>query len=396
MAEMVSDSGGDPHQAGQVDQATIDDDSDDSEFGDIVWDPAFDDCEFANPEIAEFLDLLPKAVIDDNWTQEDEDALVAAWEEHPLKREIDAACRGYDGVELTRSAWLRSLTALGVPPTEVIGLDKNMLAIPSLDKVDERREMPRLQSSTAGWLLWEPWFSDALRKLVTHPAWLRRPELLRLAIQYTVVCATDDRRPWQVDEGLFKPFDPFLWRFVKDMRENTSNIPPEDVHAAAWNHVSNKFNISERTWWSRLFLAIESQTKLARELKRKAGRSLLYVEGDDTTRVPYLVEARDLEDLELAIRSGADFGVLKPMELEPEQIPTFLSSRLLGRALNRVWMSWYRLFKQGKIALDLDFSEDDGSNVAAKEGNVDNGGQKPQGKGKVPVVINLVSDDDEY
>ncbi|KAL1837835.1 hypothetical protein VTJ49DRAFT_3363 [Mycothermus thermophilus] len=295
----------------------------------------------------EFMALLPTAVISESWSQANEDSLVAAWNQHPSKAAIAKKCKKLKPFGAELKLWRHAFASLRALPIDIIDFRKNMVAdCSSSSQFHQRRQVPQLTLDNIELVLWSSEFSFELMKVIDHNAWEGRASLLRFAIQYVVTCATDDRRPWALDAEFCDPFNPFLWRLAKRMRENTTDVPAEDIHAAVWQEVSESLGYFTRPWWSRLFLAIEELTRDERELKRIFRSSLLRSQGPETVWMPYVVRKDDLTCLKTALQK-ADGGL--EVSLPRELVPVFLTVERYEAALNRVWMSWFRLLKQGLL-----------------------------------------------
>ncbi|KAI8660112.1 hypothetical protein NCS57_00987600 [Fusarium keratoplasticum] len=113
------------------------------------------------------------------WTQQDEDAMMAEWNASPEKV-VYASINGPNGVITTM--WKVCLRVFRCSPLALISPRQGL------------RYQPLAGPSQAG--LWSREFCNRLTALFVYPVWQGRPIRLAMLLQYAVICRTDDRRPW--------------------------------------------------------------------------------------------------------------------------------------------------------------------------------------------------------
>ncbi|KAK3382243.1 hypothetical protein B0T24DRAFT_714360 [Lasiosphaeria ovina] len=335
--------------------------------------PAFLAAELPAKNKAGFLEMLPAVAYDGTWSVHDEDRLREEWETHPIKLAIDYRVEPKkDRARDDRILWKATCQFLDCLPTDIISIDEEMM----FDSGTERqRAVPSLTGPDASDAAWPRAFCRALYQLLLHPAWERQPDLLRIAVQYTVICATDDVRPWLTYCDVY---DPFLKRFL---------------HRAG------------------LFSAIEEQTSESRLAARNAGLTLRPDGGD---RAPYLVRTSDLTHLASAIET-ADmvYGGAAPWTPKLWTQASRLTSRnrgsgypddvSMGRGLNAVWLHIVRRGRrkerlaterpsEGLSLLAVGRNDEEGSSLDGVDDGLDgvDDGLEDNGHG------NDESDDDNY
>ncbi|KAJ4206469.1 hypothetical protein NW759_014255 [Fusarium solani] len=146
--------------------------------------------------------------LNDKWTQQDEDAMMAEWDASPEKV-VYASINGPNGVIATM--WKVCLRVLRRSPLDVIS------------PLEGLSYQPLAAASQAG--MWSREFCNRLTALIAYPLWRGSPRRLVIALQYAVICRTDDRRPW-------KPwYDcPALINLGQSMDQVEDSELPQSVH----------------------------------------------------------------------------------------------------------------------------------------------------------------------
>ncbi|KAI8714992.1 hypothetical protein NCS52_01005900 [Fusarium sp. LHS14.1] len=114
-----------------------------------------------------------------SWTQQDEAKMMIVWDASPEKAAY-ASITGHGGV--VTALWKVCLRLFRCPPIDIISPLHNL------------RYQPLIGPYQPG--TWSREFCNLLTPLLTHSIWQGSPERLAMALQYSVVCRTDDRRPW--------------------------------------------------------------------------------------------------------------------------------------------------------------------------------------------------------
>ncbi|UNI24144.1 hypothetical protein JDV02_009917 [Purpureocillium takamizusanense] len=114
------------------------------------------------------------------WTQALEDEIQAQWDASDEKRSLEAA----SWVERVTALWKASLQLLRCSPVAIVSPAYNLW----------------VQASNPGEVFWTVAFSEALTLLVANPVWRGNKALLRRAIQLAVICRTDNRASWTMEQ----------------------------------------------------------------------------------------------------------------------------------------------------------------------------------------------------
>ncbi|KAJ4309801.1 hypothetical protein N0V84_011310 [Fusarium piperis] len=120
--------------------------------------------------------------LSDTWTQQDEDAMMAEWDDSP-ETAVYASITTLNGAIPT--LWKVCLRVFRCSPLDAISPLRGL------------RYQPLVGRSQPG--LWSREFCNRLSALITHPLWKGSPKRLAMALQYAVICRTDDRRHWSPD-----------------------------------------------------------------------------------------------------------------------------------------------------------------------------------------------------
>jgi hypothetical protein len=283
--------------------------------------------------------MLPDAGADPDWAPAAERALKTRWETHPLNEAITARCDKLK--DHSQEVRLMQSTArlMGCLPSDIISVKNNMAV--EHDRQPSARDPLPLERSVPDYTgadnqahkcLWSPQFCMALNKTVVHPAWNRDPRLLGLAIQYTVICATDDRRPWRPD---CPPWDKFLGVFIEKTSENNAGIPLANIHRDVARDLREQYGEKGHgPWWSRLFARLSDLTAEERRAVRLKGLS---PKPEDAK--PYVVRTSDLHHLAAALK-------MVDGETLTGNASTAPNAELYAEALGAVWLDNLRQLEQ--------------------------------------------------
>lgn len=136
-------------------------------------------------------------------------------------------------------------------PTDIVG--------PKTDLEVDISKQPRV-------LHWPDKFCQGLLHLIPHPMFQGNPTLLATALQYAVICATDDRRHWALQNTCS---DGFLGALIKTIdKKQDGTIPYKDIHNTARRRFAKKFPQGTPGFWSQLFLSIELVADKTRAVRR--------------------------------------------------------------------------------------------------------------------------------
>lgn len=153
------------------------------------------------------------------WTQEDERQLREAWQKDPLR---DAMLKSSNDKP---ALWKNCARFMRCLPTSIIGLKTSLgVDVSSNQVLVELSDLPRAPH-------WPERLCQSLTKLIPHPMFQGNPQHLTTAIQYAVICCTDDRRPWPLinysDEGFLGMFHQVIeW-------DQNRDIPIAQLHKSA-------------------------------------------------------------------------------------------------------------------------------------------------------------------
>jgi hypothetical protein len=182
-----------------------------------------------------FLDRLPDPeTLDPHWDEAAEAALVAEWETpHPLKQAVDGKSSSLRPWSNELRLWRNCWQFMQSYPTDIITANLYMVVENQRTfDTDWKRSAPDFNTTVTGarQCLWSPSFCAALDDLLTYPAWRGEHRLLCAAIQYAVICATDDFRPWRSN---VPGTDIFLSMFIDEMAKRGDRDFAKAVHERA-------------------------------------------------------------------------------------------------------------------------------------------------------------------
>lgn len=133
-------------------------------------------------------DILGSSVVahDDLWTTEDEERL-----QNDCASREDAFAAVQGSAQLL-TAWKSCIQSMRCSPLAIISPRHSLF-------VHQEATRARGQNlATTDGLLWPQSLYTELVTLVSSPIWLGEPLALSAAIQFAVICRTDERRPWRM------------------------------------------------------------------------------------------------------------------------------------------------------------------------------------------------------
>lgn len=152
--------------------------------------------------IEEFRSLIPRPTFDDAWTRQDEENLE---QEAGRDTEFQHRCTYQDFVT---SVWKTAYKFMGCLATDIVG-PKTYLRFHSDHATSKNR-------------FWAAPFCQKLSAMIVQPIFKGDPGKLALAIQWTVICRTGDRRKWQLSGcGSDEPFLHILKAVVERSQDGT-------------------------------------------------------------------------------------------------------------------------------------------------------------------------------
>ncbi|KAH6897367.1 hypothetical protein B0T10DRAFT_584091 [Thelonectria olida] len=127
---------------------------------------------------------LEETGMDDSWTQADEDAVQAQWDSSPERRAFET-----DGImhDDHLKLWRMCLRLFDCSPFHILSPLRNLRYHATEDTLNG-----------SGSIVWSLPFSRLFSALLTHPIWHSSRNRLAMALQYAVICRTDDRRVWKM------------------------------------------------------------------------------------------------------------------------------------------------------------------------------------------------------
>ncbi|KAI1808776.1 hypothetical protein F4811DRAFT_498762 [Daldinia bambusicola] len=233
----------------------------------------------------EIQNLLPSAETDDDWTQQDEEALQQAWNADPLKKHHVEP----KGNKHMAPLWRYTIRFMGTTVEEIIGPRFNLACDISsntvLDMGDRQVRNPH----------WSSKFCEKLLHIASHPMWLSQPGAMAMCLQYVVKCRTNDQRQmsWPRENYTDHKFVDIFQTVSGTFQNGTTNVRQlHDEVARRMNGIPSPY--------SRLFRTIEDKA-----LKLEVGP--LRAQGSAGSDVGiYTVSTSDLSTLIEALNSQVD------------------------------------------------------------------------------------------
>ncbi|KAK7729798.1 hypothetical protein SLS53_009166 [Cytospora paraplurivora] len=248
----------------------------------------------------EFQKMMPQAPKEfgRHWTEADEERLLRDWSQDPLKDRMLVS------VNWKPMLWKTCVLFMRCLPTDIIGPGSNLEV--DISDNNELRDLPGSPRDPR----WPERFCHLLNELITHPMWQAKPKLLQLAIQYTVICCTNDCRRWRLMNPSGDSFITVLVETIKKYQKGETK--PAEIHQNAIRRFRKQFPHGSPGLWSELFRMIEQAAKV-RQVQ------------DQTPGVILKVKTSDLRVLKVAL-DGMSFGQLSIFR------PTDLISNVLQSA----------------------------------------------------------------
>ncbi|KAK3364716.1 hypothetical protein B0T25DRAFT_563718 [Lasiosphaeria hispida] len=202
-------------------------------------------------DLAQVKKRLPRIPDSDNWDGEDRRKVEAEWGEYPQRNAVLSGITGPGKFVLLYKIALKFWKCL---PDDIISCDYSLQYLDRGASIPSLRGRPTTDS-------WAPLFCNTLAKLLAHDMWMRRPEQLATAIQYTIIAMTDDRRPWRMDKTL--NYDQFTLELQAASREE-GKLPIEERRTLLGirRALVKQHHAEGRGWvahgqWNLLFRAID-------------------------------------------------------------------------------------------------------------------------------------------
>ncbi|KAL2670489.1 hypothetical protein Neosp_014277 [[Neocosmospora] mangrovei] len=220
----------------------------------------------------------------DRWTQADELAL--EWNSSPEK----TAFEGISGREQSLlSAWKICIRLFRCSPFTLLSPRRGLCY----------QEMPGYATEPPQ-ILWGQNFCKELCRVMTHPIWNGDVDVLAMALQYTVICRTDDRRVWDIPAGVTD--GGVLGRLEAELDESQAPLPcsVHDMYMAARSGRAGK----DQSALSNLMARIGRITKNRRSTTGRHPDDVAEYRG----LTVYGVTKGDLSTIRLAIDTMDYFG----------------------------------------------------------------------------------------
>lgn len=226
--------------------------------------------------IEKFRDLIPQPTFDDLWTEQDEEHLK---QEAERDAELQHRCTYQDYVT---SVWKTAYKFMGCLATDIVG-PKSHLRFHS-DHITSKNRF------------WASPFCQKLSALIVQPIFQGKAGKLALAIQWTVICRTKDRRKWRLSGcGSDDPFLHILRSMVQQYQDGTKT--PKKLRRMALEVYKSRYPTEgfQDPLWCQFLQRIEEQAPKTKspwepeEDSQDFGEFLLY--RVNTTDLSNLMEA---------------------------------------------------------------------------------------------------------
>ncbi|KAK7414214.1 hypothetical protein QQX98_006909 [Neonectria punicea] len=170
----------------------------------------------------------PEPVYNDQWSEDQEQVLVEEWNEIYGKVNFKSSV-----ADKTLVVWKISLRLFRCSPLRVISPLYDLMYM----------QLPN-RNGSAPTVFWSKDFCNTLARLMTHPFWNGDVNRLTLAIQFAVICRTDDRRIWKIPNiGPCEPLDD-LRRQMNRIRGDTTPSPIIDMHEVVHRNVEEQLEVT--------------------------------------------------------------------------------------------------------------------------------------------------------
>ncbi|KAK9783521.1 hypothetical protein SCAR479_00080 [Seiridium cardinale] len=196
--------------------------------------------------LTDMLKSLPKPLYDTYWSQADEHELNTSWQDEPLSRSLNIKeSSNKDLIPL----WRVHYDVLRAFPTDFVGPATYIEFGDKVELEGQQRENPN----------WSTTFCEYLKRLPLHPLFMRSRDLVVVAMQYTVICRTNDRRRWPM-EVAFK--DDFFREFMRTIEAQDTSMSIRSLHRQVRHNLMEKGRplSPHAKLWVQLFRRIEQKT----------------------------------------------------------------------------------------------------------------------------------------
>lgn len=246
---------------------------------------------------------LRQVTFDENWTEENEVELAAAWIEEKNEWAIDANRKpNY------RKLWTWCLAFMECTPWDIVGIRNGFLY--------ERSKAGRPKNNVSN--VWTASFCHKFAYLIPHTMWKSRlphgrAKRLILALQYAVILRTNDQRPWNpeiVEDEFLNEFKSMLME-----QDPTSPIDVREIHAQTMQRLGARGK--EPSNMSDLFTELENTIETPELPLSQAGNQMFVVTLKD---VRSLTNALDnMTDPDTGMRMFFTTEVIATSSTEPVQ-----------------------------------------------------------------------------
>lgn len=234
---------------------------------------------YPNGTADEFRELIPKPQYDEYWNKKDQAEL-----EEQVKGDLgfEKQC---DAKEFLVGLWKTAYRFTGRLATDIIGPRSGL----EFQSDSHRGDGP-------------PWTSkccEALAAIIVHPLFNLSTEKMSLALQWAVICRTDDRRKYRLN-GCDDDF--FLRKLVSVIKrhQDGKRTAAELRELASYKYMMGSGETVEPPTWSQFMGHIEEKTnKLAGG--KGPGSNQGAGEGDGADEGPYIVNTSDLKAVQSAL-----------------------------------------------------------------------------------------------
>lgn len=224
-------------------------------------------------------------VIDEFWTQESEQNLLQEWELSKEKSELETICP-----RRMVSLWTTCLHVMRCSPLAIVSPRNSLAYAPN-------SSVPKGKSG----LVWSQGFCVDLRNLLCHPLWNGEISDLVMMLQFTVICRTNDYRPWKMKNrtGCMA-----LQGLEMALRRNMEPLLSRSVHEM---HLEERASLTRNTG--------KKPTPIS-DLMVRIGKSFQKNNGerrpgptDDTGHIIYRLMTEDLKTLTEALDGVGNLGI---------------------------------------------------------------------------------------
>ncbi|KAK9421173.1 hypothetical protein SUNI508_06021 [Seiridium unicorne] len=245
--------------------------------------------------LTDMINSLPKPLYDKYWSQADEHELNTSWQDEPLSRSLNIKeSANKDLIPL----WRVHYDVLHAFPTDFVGPATYIEFGDKVELEGQQRENPN----------WSTTFCEYLKRLPLHPLFMRSRDLVVVAMQYTVICRTNDRRRWPL-EVAFK--DDFFREFMRTIEAQDTSMSIRSLHRQVRHNLREKDRplSPHAKLWVQLFRRIEQK------MYQRSEPLWAFGEGEVPFE-PYRITSDDMRKLIDALDHLHSFGapVFPPLE----------------------------------------------------------------------------------